>query len=49
MLMLFIMQIFANFSEFLAEAAYLSVDPYMRAYAPFLKTGKTHIGEQVAR
>uniref|UniRef100_A0A1Y1MN81 Prostaglandin reductase 1 n=2 Tax=Photinus pyralis TaxID=7054 RepID=A0A1Y1MN81_PHOPY len=35
--------------EFLAEALYLSVDPYMRAYAHQLKEGKTMIGVQVAR
>ncbi|VEN52619.1 unnamed protein product [Callosobruchus maculatus] len=35
--------------EFLTEAVYLSVDPYMRAYAPRLKTGKTFLGSQVAR
>ncbi|CAH1977909.1 unnamed protein product [Acanthoscelides obtectus] len=35
--------------EFLAEAVYLSVDPYMRAYAPRLQTGKTFIGSQVAK
>ncbi|KAJ8927849.1 hypothetical protein NQ314_019651 [Rhamnusium bicolor] len=35
--------------EFLSEAVYLSVDPYMRAYAPRLKTGGTFLGSQVAR
>ncbi|CAG9865277.1 unnamed protein product [Phyllotreta striolata] len=35
--------------EFLAEAEYLSVDPYMRAYAPRVKTGKTFMGSQVAK
>ncbi|KAK9688571.1 N-terminal domain of oxidoreductase [Popillia japonica] len=35
--------------EFLAEAVYLSVDPYMRAYAPRLKVGETMIGSQVAK
>ncbi|KAK5647447.1 hypothetical protein RI129_002339 [Pyrocoelia pectoralis] len=35
--------------EFLAEALYLSVDPYMRAYAHRLKEGKTMIGLQVAK
>ncbi|XP_056636317.1 prostaglandin reductase 1-like [Diorhabda sublineata] len=35
--------------EFLAEAVYLSVDPYMRAYEPGLKIGQTFIGSQVAK
>ncbi|KAJ8982378.1 hypothetical protein NQ317_005472 [Molorchus minor] len=35
--------------EFLAEAVYLSVDPYMRAYAPRLQTGTTFIGSQVSK
>ncbi|XP_968905.2 prostaglandin reductase 1 [Tribolium castaneum] len=35
--------------EFLAEAVYLSVDPYMRAYAPRLSLGRTFIGSQVAK
>ncbi|XP_019865574.1 prostaglandin reductase 1 [Aethina tumida] len=35
--------------EFLAEAAYLSVDPYMRAYNKRLKLGTTMIGGQVAK
>lgn len=35
--------------EFLAEAIYLSVDPYMRAYAPTLKLGEVFIGVQVAK
>lgn len=35
--------------EFLAEAVYLSVDPYMRAYEPSLKLGTTFIGGQVAK
>lgn len=35
--------------EFLAEAIYLSVDPYMRAYAPSLPLGRTFIGGQVAK
>ncbi|CAH1154447.1 unnamed protein product, partial [Phaedon cochleariae] len=35
--------------EFLTEAVYLSVDPYMRAYAPRVKTGKTFMGSQVAK
>lgn len=36
-------------SEFLAEAVYLSVDPYMRAYAHKLPIGSTMVGTQVAR
>lgn len=35
--------------EFLAEAVYLSVGPYMRGYAPRLKTGTTFLGSQVAK
>lgn len=35
--------------EFLAEALYLSVDPYMRAYAPHRKLGETFLGSQVAK
>jgi len=35
--------------EFLAEAVYLSVDPYMRAYAPRLELGSVFIGSQVAK
>ncbi|KAI4467389.1 prostaglandin reductase [Holotrichia oblita] len=35
--------------EFLAEAVYLSVDPYMRAYASHLTVGETMIGSQVAK
>ncbi|XP_074027382.1 prostaglandin reductase 1 [Leptinotarsa decemlineata] len=35
--------------EFLAEAVYLSVDPYMRAYAPDLKLGETFLGSQIAK
>ncbi|KAJ3647791.1 hypothetical protein Zmor_019651 [Zophobas morio] len=35
--------------EFLTEAVYLSVDPYMRAYAPTVKLGTTFIGSQVAK
>ncbi|KAJ8922441.1 hypothetical protein NQ315_004388 [Exocentrus adspersus] len=35
--------------EFLAEAVYLSVDPYMRAYAPRLPLGETYVGGQVAK
>ncbi|GJQ76544.1 hypothetical protein Trydic_g2246 [Trypoxylus dichotomus] len=34
--------------EFLAEAFYLSVDPYMRAYGPYMTVGHTMIGTQVA-
>lgn len=36
-------------AEFLVEAVYLSVDPYMRAYAPRLQLGTTFIGEQVGK
>lgn len=35
--------------EFLAEAVYLSVDPYMRSYAPNLPLKSTFIGLQVAK
>ncbi|GJQ76543.1 hypothetical protein Trydic_g2245 [Trypoxylus dichotomus] len=35
--------------EYLVEAVYLSVDPYMRAYAPNYKVGDTMIGTQVAK
>ncbi|CAH0555608.1 unnamed protein product [Brassicogethes aeneus] len=35
--------------EFLCEAVFLSVDPYMRAYAPRLSLGTTMIGLQVAK
>jgi len=35
--------------EFLAEAVYLSVDPYMRAYSSRLQAGETFIGSQVAK
>ncbi|CAG9860430.1 unnamed protein product [Phyllotreta striolata] len=35
--------------EFLAEAVYLSVDPYMRAYEPSLPLGEPFIGSQVAK
>ncbi|KAK9730874.1 Zinc-binding dehydrogenase [Popillia japonica] len=35
--------------EFLVEAVYLSVDPYMRAYVSGLKLGQTMIGCQVAK
>lgn len=35
--------------EFLAEAVYLSVDPYMRAYAPRIPLGVPYIGSQVAK
>ncbi|KRT82615.1 hypothetical protein AMK59_3214, partial [Oryctes borbonicus] len=35
--------------EYLVEAVYLSVDPYMRAYAPNYKIGDTLIGTQVAK
>lgn len=35
--------------EFLAEAVYLSVDPYMRPYAARASLGSTCIGQQVAK
>ncbi|XP_011643514.1 prostaglandin reductase 1-like [Pogonomyrmex barbatus] len=35
--------------EYLVEAEYLSVDPYMRAYVQRLKLGSTMIGGQVAK
>lgn len=35
--------------QFLAEAVYLSVDPYMRAYSHQLREGITMIGSQVAK
>jgi prostaglandin reductase 1 len=35
--------------EFLAEAVYLSVDPYMRGFSKSMKPGDVMIGEQVAR
>jgi prostaglandin reductase 1 len=35
--------------EFLAEAVFLSVDPYMRAYAHNIPLGATMVGTQVAR
>lgn len=38
-----------NVLEFLAEAVYLSVDPYMRAYAERLPLGSTFIGGQIAK
>ncbi|XP_060524423.1 prostaglandin reductase 1-like [Cylas formicarius] len=34
--------------EFLAEAVYLSVDPYMRKYAPWQPLNKTFYGRQIA-
>lgn len=37
------------FAEILVQAEYLSVDPYMRAYNPFLPVGATMIGGQVAK
>lgn len=39
---------FACVLEFLAEAVYLSVDPYMRNFGKNLKLGSTFIGQQVA-
>ncbi|XP_018566887.1 prostaglandin reductase 1-like [Anoplophora glabripennis] len=35
--------------EYLAEAVYLSVDPYMRAYAPSIPLGSVYIGSQIAK
>lgn len=35
--------------EFLAKAVYLSVDPYMRAYAYRMPLGSTMVGTQVAQ
>ncbi|XP_017778205.1 PREDICTED: prostaglandin reductase 1-like isoform X1 [Nicrophorus vespilloides] len=35
--------------EFLCEAVFLSIDPYMRAYASMLPVGITMIGSQVAK
>jgi len=35
--------------EFLAQAVYLSVDPYMRAYAHKLPLGATMVGTQIAK
>lgn len=40
---------YSFFLEFLVEAVYLSVDPYMRAYVSGLKLGQTMIGCQVAK
>lgn len=40
---------YTNVAEFLAEAIYLSVDPYMRAFAPAENIGKPVSGEQVAK
>lgn len=37
------------FEEFLAEAVYLSVDPYMRSIAEILEPGDTLVGAQVAK
>lgn len=36
-------------SEFLAKAVYLSVDPYMRAYAYKLPLGSEMVGGQIAK
>ncbi|XP_044264305.1 prostaglandin reductase 1-like isoform X2 [Tribolium madens] len=36
-------------NEFLAEAVFLSVDPYMRAYAHNIPLGATMVGTQVAK
>ncbi|XP_023022660.1 prostaglandin reductase 1 [Leptinotarsa decemlineata] len=38
-----------NDGEFLAEAVYLSVDPYMRPYSRALPIGSTFMGSQIAR
>lgn len=38
-----------SYSEVLAEAIYLSVDPYMRAFTERIQTGVTMIGGQVAK
>lgn len=35
--------------EYLVEAVFLSVDPYMRAYMPRLPLNSTMIGGQVAK
>ena len=35
--------------EFLAEAVFLSVDPYMRAYAHNMNPGDVMVGTQVAK
>lgn len=35
--------------QVLCEAVYLSVDPYQRAFGPFLKVGDTMLGSQVAK
>lgn len=37
------------FLEYLAEAEYISVDPYMRVYVQRLPVGTTMIGAQVAK
>lgn len=44
----FLIMLFYNL-EYLVEAVYLSVDPYMRAYAPNYKINDTLIGTQVAK
>ncbi|XP_074028088.1 prostaglandin reductase 1 isoform X1 [Leptinotarsa decemlineata] len=35
--------------QVLTEAVYMSVDPYMRAYAPTIPVGCTMIGSQIAK
>ena len=40
---------FNRLSEFLVENLYLSVDPYMRAYASSYSVGQVMIGIQVAK
>lgn len=37
------------FLEFLSEAIYISVDPYMRAYTDRMKLGSILVGTQVGR
>ncbi|KAG5897851.1 hypothetical protein JTB14_024885 [Gonioctena quinquepunctata] len=38
-----------NDNDFLAEAVYLSVDPYMRPYSRSLPLGSTFLGSQIAK
>lgn len=42
-------QLIQCFKEFLAEAIYLSVDPYIRHVAENLEPGDTIIGSQLAK
>lgn len=37
------------FPEFLAEALFLSVDPYMRVFSNSLQIGDTLMGAQIAK